>query len=80
MERELLKPVSTRLDPETIDRIDAFCMERRYWKRNTVINNILWAVMHDFSEQEIYDMVRRNHFRSEPVEHKYEIVRAKQEM
>lgn len=78
MEKVILKPVSTRLDPETIDRIDAFCDKRRYWKRNTIINSILWAVMHDFDEREIYDMVRRNHFRNEHIEHKYEIVRAKQ--
>lgn len=66
MARENLKPVSTRLDPETLKAIDRFVVNRRYWKRNTVINQILTAVFTKFEESDIYDMVR--YFPQEGVE------------
>lgn len=69
-----LIPCSTRLDEDTIERIDEFVSKHRYWKRNTAINQILWAVMHDFNEREVYDMIRRNHFKDEPVSCHYEII------
>lgn len=58
MAHENLKPVSTRLDPETLEKIDSFVQKRKYWKRNTVINNVLTAVFENFQEGDIYDMVR----------------------
>ena len=73
MAKENLVPCSTRLDRETIDRIDAFLVNHPYWKRNTAINSILWAVMHDFDEDAIYDMVRRNRFKSQQIVSHYAI-------
>lgn len=58
MAKENLKPVSTRLDPETLKAIDQFVAKRHYWKRNTVINQVLTAVFTKFEESDIYDMVR----------------------
>lgn len=58
MAKENLKPVSTRLDPETLKAIDLFVAKRRYWKRNTVINQVLTIVFTKFEESDIYDMVR----------------------
>lgn len=57
--KENLKLLSVRLDPDTIEKIDQFVRDRRYWKRNTVVNAILTAVMNDFEERDVYDMVRR---------------------
>lgn len=74
MATENLKLTSVRLDPETLTKIEEFCKKRTYWKKNTVINRILMTVMRDFDDGEIYDMVRRNHFLSQHVEKKYEIV------
>ena len=74
MANEELKLISARVDKETLAKIDAFVQKHTYWKRNTVINMILWAVMNDFDDRDIYDMVRRNHFRNQPVNTKYEIV------
>lgn len=58
MARENLIPVSTRLDPETVAKIDMWLKRHTYWKRNTVINGILLAVVDNFDDRQIYDMVR----------------------
>lgn len=55
------KLISTRLTPLTLAKIDAFVTNHRYWKRNTVISNVLDAVFECFDEKAIYDMVRRHH-------------------
>ena len=52
------KLISTRLNPQTLAKIDKFVEYRRYWKRNTVISNVLDAVFECFDEKAIYDMVR----------------------
>ena len=70
---ENLKPISARIDAQTLDRIEAFCIEKRWWKRNAVINRVLMAVFSDFSEDQIYDMVRRNMFKQEDVTCEYRI-------
>lgn len=74
MAKENLVPCSTRLDKDTIERIDEFVSKHPYWKRNSVINGILGSVMNGFIDKEIYDMVRRNPFKGEPISCHYEIV------
>lgn len=59
------KLISARIDPETLKRIDAWLLEHRYWKRNTVINGILTAVVDSMSSNEIYDMVRYSRLHDE---------------
>lgn len=75
MAYENLVPCSTRLDKDTLKRIDEFVSKHRYWKRNTAINQILWAVMHDFDDNAIYDMVRRSRRASEHISAHYKIIR-----
>lgn len=58
MAKENLIPVSTRLDPETVEQIDTWLQRHKYWKRNTAINSILTAVFDNFDDRQIYDMVR----------------------
>ena len=55
------KLISARLNPQTLAKIDDFVKNRHYWKRNTVISNVLDAVFECFDEKAIYDMVRRDH-------------------
>lgn len=74
MAQENLVPCSTRLDKETIELIDKFAEEHYYWKRNTIINAILWAVMHDFDEDALYNMVRRNRHTTQQIMSCYDIV------
>lgn len=52
------KLLSVRLDPTTLTNIEKFAQKHYYWKRNTVISNILDAVFDCFDESAHYDMVR----------------------
>jgi len=67
------KLISARIDPETIKKIEAFCEKHKYWTRNYIIDNILYAVLNDFDEKDIYDMVRRPHWKVPFVLAKYNI-------
>lgn len=67
------KLISARIDPETIKKIEAFCEKRVYWKRNNVIDRVLYAVFNDFDEKDIYDMVRRPHWKAPYVLAKYKM-------
>ena len=58
MTKENLVLVSCRIDPETLEKIEAQVKKHYYWKRNTIINGILTAVMDNFSDQQVYDMIR----------------------
>lgn len=73
MPRENLQLISCRLDSDALGVIENFCIHHPYWKRNAVINHILWCVTHDFDEKQIYDMVRRNMFRQQSIIAEYEI-------
>lgn len=70
-----LQLMSVRIDPDTIKKLDDFCSRHRYWKRNTVINAILYAVMNNFTEKDIYDMARTNPLTKETITAKYEIIK-----
>lgn len=52
------KLLSARLDPQTLEKVETFSRKHPYWKRNTVISNVLDAVFDCFDEKAIYDMVR----------------------
>ena len=55
---ENLKQISVRVDPVTLQKIDQFCKTHYYWKRNTVINGLLSAVVDAMDDKALYDMVR----------------------
>lgn len=55
---ENLKLISVRIDPETLKKIDDFTKHHYYWKRNTVINGLLTAVVDAMGDGTLYDMVR----------------------
>lgn len=58
MAKENLILVSCRIDPETLEKIEKQVKKHYYWKRNTIINGILTAVMDNFTDQQVYDMIR----------------------
>lgn len=72
-----LQLISVRLDPDDLEALTKFCSRHTYWKRNTVICGIISAVMRDFDERQIYDMVRRNRFGTEIVTAEYRIEQVK---
>lgn len=64
---ENLKQISVRVDPVTLQKIDQFCKNHYYWKRNTVINGLLSAVVDAMDNKALYDMVRYSrHFYEKP--------------
>lgn len=71
--KESKKLISARIDPETIKKIEEFCAKYRYWKRNFIIDKILYAVFNDFDDKDIYDMVRRPRWQIIDILAKYEI-------
>ena len=77
MAKENLVLVSCRIDPGTLKKIEAQTSKHYYWKRNTVINGILTAVMDNFTDQEIYDMIRYWRQNHDEVKAHFEIVKKK---
>lgn len=73
MPKENLQLISVRIDPDTLAKIEKFAARHSYWKRNTIINNLLTTIFKDFNEKQIYDMTRRNNFDKAMVESEYEI-------
>lgn len=75
MAKENLVLVSCRIDPETLKKIETLTEKHYYWKRNTVINGILTAVMDNFTDQQVYDMIRYLRNGHEEVKAEFEIVK-----
>lgn len=73
MPKDNLQLISARIDAETIQKIEKFTERHSYWKRNSVINNLLMTIFRDFSDKQIYDMVRRSNFKDQCVRVDYEI-------
>lgn len=57
MTQQNLTQISAKIDPETLAKLERFQKRHYYWKRNTIINGILTAVVENFTDDEIYDMV-----------------------
>lgn len=51
---ENLKQISVKIDPETLDKIDKFALRSYGYKRNTIINNILTAILFEADSRTIY--------------------------
>ena len=75
MAKENLVLVSCRIDPETLKKIETQISKHYYWKRNTIINGILTAVMDNFTDQQVYDMVRYWRKGQNEVKANFEIVK-----
>lgn len=69
-----LRLISCRINPDTLDQIDAFAEKRYFWTRNTVINRLLSSIFRNFSDRQIYDMVRQDSVHPEPVVCDFKIV------
>lgn len=56
---ERTKLVSVRLETETYDKIEKIVVRETYYKRSDVINNLLKAVLDNFDDGQIHDMMNR---------------------
>lgn len=61
MAKDNLRLISARIDEYTIDKIETLNQKHTYWKKNFIIRQILYAVLHDFDDRAIYNMLRRRH-------------------
>lgn len=75
MAKENLVLVSCRIDPLTLKKIEEQAKKHYYWKRNTIINGILTAVMDNFTDQQVYDMIRYWRKGQNEVKAEFEIVK-----
>lgn len=73
MSKNNLKLLSVRIEPETLDKIEAFTKSHTYWNRNSVINCVLTTLFNDFTDRQVYDMVRRHWFKKNEIKAEYEI-------
>lgn len=55
---ENLKQLSVKIDPEALEKVDAIASKGRYWKRNTIINGILTALLIEADERDIYKLIK----------------------
>lgn len=55
---ENLKQLSVKIDPATLQKIDETVKQFRYYKRNSVINNVLTALFFNADSIQIAKLVR----------------------
>ncbi len=56
---ERTKLVSVRLETETFEKIEKIVARETYYKRSDVINNLLKAVLDNFDDGQIHNMMYR---------------------
>lgn len=54
---ENLKLISARINPETLEKLNAIAGSNRFFNRNAVINGILTAVINNTDRHSIEEMV-----------------------
>lgn len=70
---ERTKLVSVRLETETYDKIEKIVARETYYKRSDVINNLLKAVLDNFDDGQIHDMMYRWKWMQNVVYTKFEV-------
>lgn len=72
---ERTKLVSVRLETETYEKIEKIVQRETYYKRSDVINNLLKAVLDNFTEVEIHDMMYRWKWMRNVVETQFKVTK-----
>lgn len=72
---EETKLTSIRLRKDVLQKIENISDIHRYWKRSEVINNLLLAVVCNFNDGQIYNMLRRWDWRNNVVKAEFEITK-----
>lgn len=65
--------ISVRIEARTLREIDKITQGRSYWKRSSVICNLLSAVFANFTPNQIYDMMQTWRWERQEVDAKFEI-------
>ena len=72
---ERTKLVSVRLETETFEKIEKIVARETYYKRSDVINNLLKAVLDNFDDGQIHDMMYRWKWDRNVVNTQYEVTK-----
>lgn len=72
---EETKLTSIRLRTDVLQKIDKISKDHQYWKRSEVINTLLLAVVSNFNDGQIYNMLRRWDWRQNVVKAEFEITK-----
>lgn len=72
---ERTKLVSVRLETETYDKIEKIVQRETYYKRSDVINNLLKAVLDNFDDGQIHDMMYRWKWMQNVVNTQFEVTK-----
>lgn len=72
---ERTKLVSVRLETETYDKIEKIVQRETYYKRSDVINNLLKAVLDNFDDGQIHDMIYRWKWMQNVVNTQFEVTK-----
>lgn len=59
MAKDNLRLISARIDEDSYEKIKEITNKHTYWTKNYIIRRILFAVLSDFDDDDIYDMLRR---------------------
>ena len=60
---------------DVLQKIEKISADHRYWKRSEVINNLLLAVVCNFNDGQIYNMLRSWDWRQNVVKTEFEITK-----
>ena len=55
---EKTKLISVRMSPATLEKVENLTIVSHYWKKSTVINNIVQAIVDNADEKDIMKLVR----------------------
>ena len=69
------KLTSIRFRTDVLEKIDKIAENHPYWKRSECVNNLLLAVVSNFNERQIYDMLRCYNWRQNVVKAEFEITK-----
>lgn len=72
---ERTKLVSVRLETETFEKIEKIVARETYYKRSDVINNLLKAVLDNFDDGQIHDMMYRWKWNRNVVNTQFEVTK-----
>lgn len=68
------KLTSIRLDAVVVDAVEKLVKKHSYWKKSQIINALLEAVFLNFTEGQIYDMMRTYNWDRREVQTAFEIM------
>lgn len=72
---ERTKLVSVRIETETYEKIVEIVKHETYYKRSDVINNLLKAVLDNFTPEQIHDMMYRWKWERNVVNTQFEVTK-----